>query len=617
MTASVIEIGIQKMVIFQNVATAIGGAGGISLVCANLPATVDYNGQLVVPSDRTLSGPRFIVASTLGGVITPDTPFDVQIPAGTEFIILSTRVPISSLINQGLAFMGQVTDVPGVNQFTIDTLKGKGDTFFVNWSSYVAWTVGGVGAAPQGEDQAVSVYTSAAGVFTTPVYTAAVGIGDWIILLNPLLANTNFLRLIMAELNSSGQLYAVNPNAPDDTGSGLSIANPKMWTNSGVVLCTNGNGDKIIRLPGAENIDDDDVDPPVVMDKRAVIIVGIGGGHPEQQGEVNASIRRRQNAAWGAAAGPAIDIQAPCSIEGIEVVAVAQPAIQFEGNGGDENGAFSHIFKCRFPGWGLMTNAIYFAAGTYNKIEACRFESLTSAIIFASTIGNNPDYNDIIDNWFVGCTFGIDTIIGSAPHNTVVKGCHFIPSNTAAMTNAIRTLGLWDSGEISGNYFGCTRAQAYDIGVYALRAAGVMVYGNTYTDGTDEELDNAEQITVATIDLNQAAANYTLFTGDTELTELESLVLVCPNAAAGGALTSISIQTDDATPQVIITNVAGAVANLTAEAQIAWSSGINGPTIISVGTNIQLTINGGATGVDYVCTVVAKWKPVVAGGLLI
>jgi hypothetical protein len=68
---------------------------------------------------------------------------------------------------------------------------------------------------------------------------------------------------------------------------------------------------------------------------------------------------------------------------------------------------------------------------------------------------------------------------------------------------------------------------------------------------------------------------------------------------------------------VIITNIAGAVANLTAEAQIAWSSGINGPIIIGAGKNIQFTINGGATGVDYVCIIVAKWRPVVIGASLI
>ena len=287
----------------------------------------------------------------------------------------------------------------------------------------------------------------------------------------------------------SGQLYFVNPNQTADIANGLSVDNAKQWTNSGVVLCGDGNGDLIIRLPGNENIDDDDVDPPIVIDKKAVIILGTGGGNPNQQGEVNCSIRRRQNAAWGAAAGPAIDVQSPCSIIGVEVVAVAQNAILFSGEGGGENGAFSLVYRCRFVGWALMLEAIHFDAGTYNKILESRFESLPVGIMLGSTLGNNPDYNEIINNIFQGCTFPIDTVAGATPHNTLVRGNTFIPSNTAAMTNAIRTLGAWDSGEISHNNFGCTRAQAYDVGVAALRAAGVLVYGNTYTDGTDEELD--------------------------------------------------------------------------------------------------------------------------------
>jgi hypothetical protein len=95
MTAGIGEIGINKMVIFENAATAIGGAGGSSLVCANLPATEDFNGQLVILSDHTLSGPRIIVASTTGGTIIPDSPFDAQIPNGTEFIIFANRIPAS------------------------------------------------------------------------------------------------------------------------------------------------------------------------------------------------------------------------------------------------------------------------------------------------------------------------------------------------------------------------------------------------------------------------------------------------------------------------------------------------------------------------------------------
>jgi hypothetical protein len=121
------------------------------------------------------------------------------------------------------------------------------------------------------------------------------------------------------------------------------------------------------------------------------------------------------------------------------------------------------------------------------------------------------------------------------------------------------------------------------------------------------------QVAHTTIDLDQAAGDYNLFTGTTQDVVVESLVLRMPNVdISGGALTSISIQTDDATPQVIISATTGALANLTQEAQVIWV----GACLIKVGTIIQLTITGGAAGVACVCDVVAKCRAVVDGGYL-
>jgi hypothetical protein len=86
--------------------------------------------------------------------------------------------------NQGLAYYGVVTDVPGVNQFTVDGLAGYGETAFVGWNAFVFWDAGGAGAAPQGEKQAVTGYTDL-GVFTTAAFTAAVAVGDVIVIMNP------------------------------------------------------------------------------------------------------------------------------------------------------------------------------------------------------------------------------------------------------------------------------------------------------------------------------------------------------------------------------------------------------------------------------------------------
>ncbi len=134
-----------------------------------------------------------------------------------------------------------------------------------------------------------------------------------------------------------------------------------------------------------------------------------------------------------------------------------------------------------------------------------------------------------------------------------------------------------------------------------------------YLDNLATTAAGRVQIATTTIDLNQAAATYTLFTGTTQNVTVEYLIIQMPNIIAGGALTSISIQTNDATPQVFISSQQGAVANLTAEAQLSKEA----PIKISTGKLIQLTIAGGAHGVAYSCSVTVLYRSIVAGGTLV
>jgi hypothetical protein len=340
-----------------------------------------------------------------------------------------------------------------------------------------------------------------------PASNTANSVND--VLLDQLKPNVALVKAVTDKLIPNTGVFYADPDTALDTGAGNTIATAKKWTDSAIGLCTDASADVIIRLPGNENIDDDDTDPAIVCDIKGMTIQGIGGGNPEQKSEVNCSIRRRQNSGWGAAAGAAIEIQKPCSLIGLEVVAVAQPGILISGEGGGEAGAFALVKGCRFVGWGLMTEAIHFDAGTYNKIENCVFEELTAGIFLDSTASNNPDFNDIVGCRFAGCTYGIDTDTGVTAHNTRVIGCEFAPSHAGAMTYAIRTRNLWDSGVIAKNKFGCTRANAYDQTVATLRTAGVKVFGNEYLDGTDEELDKKVDPTVGSTTANWNTATGT------------------------------------------------------------------------------------------------------------
>lgn len=123
------------------------------------------------------------------------------------------------------------------------------------------------------------------------------------------------------------------------------------------------------------------------------------------------------------------------------------------------------------------------------------------------------------------------------------------------------------------------------------------------------------RLKMTAIDLHQAASTYDLFTasgGDVMLVGLTFR----PRIAVGGGsgLTSISVQTDDTTNQVIISSTLGALANLTAENQLGWS----GVMHIVSGTKIRFTINGNTAADDpTMVDVVAQYIPIVSGAKLL
>jgi len=138
--------------------------------------------------------------------------------------------------------------------------------------------------------------------------------------------------------------------------------------------------------------------------------------------------------------------------------------------------------------------------------------------------------------------------------------------------------------------------------------AGTFTYITIQTDHTT-------QMAATTINLQQAASTYTLFTGATQPVMVEALTFALPNVNVSddATITYITIQTDHTTPQVIFNSTTGAKANLTAEQQLSW----NGPPIyLGVGKKIQLTIAGGAADAATVCNVVAEYRAVVSGGTL-
>jgi hypothetical protein len=197
---------LQGLVSYWGVSTANGSALGTTLVCADLANQPSYDGLTL----KILTGPSAGQGRTIqvhaGNTLTVGVAFQnpagavQQITAGTLFVILSTiggGGGPGPAPTEGLSYYGVVDAVPGANQFTIGALAGLGAGKFDGvtnpYFAFVLRDAGGAAAAPQGEQQPITAYDTATGTFTTTAFTAAVGVGDEILIVSPYLAAMGIL----------------------------------------------------------------------------------------------------------------------------------------------------------------------------------------------------------------------------------------------------------------------------------------------------------------------------------------------------------------------------------------------------------------------------------------
>ena len=111
-----------------------------------------------------------------------------------------------------------------------------------------------------------------------------------------------------------------------------------------------------------------------------------------------------------------------------------------------------------------------------------------------------------------------------------------------------------------------------------------------------------------TVDLNQVAADYDLFTAGISDVEILHLTLIIPaDLTEEESLTSISVQSTDDSPVEFISSTVGAVANLTKDEYLQYNAG----GAVGAGKKIQLTIAGGATAAEQICTVFIAYREAV------
>ena len=161
---------------------------------------------------------------------------------------------------------------------------------------------------------------------------------------------------------------------------------------------------------------------------------------------------------------------------------------------------------------------------------------------------------------------------------------------------------------------------AADIVIVAASAATAAGHANPDPAGTAAALlvvtrAGNTQVKVTTVNLHQGAGAYDLATCATQAIIVDSLTFSCrlDLSADAGAITGISIQTNDTTPAILISAANGVKANLTAYAQLGYTGAIK----VRVGNKIQCTIIGGtATASPTTCDVEITYHAVLDGGTL-
>jgi len=131
---SSVESLIAGLISFSGTTTSNGGAGGSSLICSDLAAEADFDGNQVVITTGDYRGQaRDINGITTGGTVTPHLNFGGVIVEGTEFIITAIRVvpaELAVLTALVVALMADVGDASASTLGSILAILGDPATSF-------------------------------------------------------------------------------------------------------------------------------------------------------------------------------------------------------------------------------------------------------------------------------------------------------------------------------------------------------------------------------------------------------------------------------------------------------------------------------------------------------
>ena len=144
------------------------------------------------------------------GVFTTEA-FTANVEASDELLVLH-ETQVAARMRGGLAFTATISALGAATVATSLEMSGFGDDYFNNnWFIQVQYTTDG--AAPRGEIQRVTDYVSTTGVFTIAALTAALDVGDKVLVIHE--------SLIAVGRNDADNAFDSSTVVADDDGSVL------------------------------------------------------------------------------------------------------------------------------------------------------------------------------------------------------------------------------------------------------------------------------------------------------------------------------------------------------------------------------------------------------------
>ncbi|KKL21707.1 hypothetical protein LCGC14_2442730 [marine sediment metagenome] len=237
------------------------------------------------------------------------------------------------------------------------------------------------------------------------------------------------------------------------------------------------NGDVILLPRGGI-----EVSSTVIVAVSGVRIIAVDDGlNPLVRGEFNGIF-----AAAGFVDGPAVQVTAPCSLEGIGFVSRDTGATFFDGaalllgGNADANPFGVWLHGCRFPKWGLDNRIGLAIEGSSDcLVEECTFEGVGSAFAAGMYIQGAMQNLTIRNNYFRQCTAAVKcgTFTGSPDGPHLFMHGNFVEDGLMLDTDGNPGLGL-----IADNYSELTTGTTYDRAVATLQGVGWQFSGNHYKE---------------------------------------------------------------------------------------------------------------------------------------